>query len=115
MHTAVHQGHNDDHGHIVMASYDVRAVQEAKTMQLDPRCYIENINPKDIEFREKILDFTDAASFEKRENYQNFLSKDVIEKMDKERLQNSITVQQQRGKPNIWKPSKFKIRIQLNY
>ena len=106
MHTAVHQGHNDDHGHIVMASYDVRAVQEAKTMQLDP---------KDIEFREKILDFTDAASFEKRENYQNFLSKDVIEKMDKERLQNSITVQQQRGKPNIWKPSKFKIRIQLNY
>lgn len=106
MHTAVHQGHNDDHGHIVMASYDVRAVQDAKTMQLDP---------KDIEFREKILDFTDAASFEKRENYQNFLSKDVIEKMDKERLQNSITVQQQRGKPNIWKPSKFKIRIQLNY
>ena len=60
-----------------MASYDTNAIKEAQTMELDPQ---------DEEFREKILTFTDAASFEKRENYQNFLSKNVISKMDRERL-----------------------------
>lgn len=44
------------------------------------------VDPTDNDFREKILDFTDAVSFQKREDYQNFLCRDVIERMDKERL-----------------------------
>ena len=35
----------------------------------------------DEEFSDKIVDFTDESSFERCQNYNNFLRKDVIEKM----------------------------------
>ena len=43
-----------------------------------------NTDDNDDEFVERLRDYENEASIEKRENYSNFLRKDIIDKMIKQ-------------------------------
>ena len=68
---------------------------------------------KDEEYREQIIEFTDEASFEKRQDYTNFLRRDNVNAIMEQLLKDQVLTARLtlRGpvKNSIWKPDKFRI------
>lgn len=68
---------------------------------------------KDEEYRDKMIDFTDEASFQKRQDYTNFLRRDNVDAIMEQLLKDQVLTARLtlRGpiKNSIWKPDKYRI------
>ena len=73
-----------------------------------------NQDSEESTFQERLFDFQNDATFQKRQDFNNFLRKDVVDKMKKEREDNCLRIGTIRAwgtnntTTNLWKPNKLR-------
>ena len=67
---------------------------------------MQDSNKNSSDLNKSVIDIMNEHSISKRQNKDNFLSKDIVEGVKNENFQNSVFVTAL-GKGRIWKPNKF--------